>query len=327
MENTLEKIANFQLHISGNCSDEHQKIIESYWRFNGTELVNKPAFVKNHFSVSQGQLKKIIPNYSSISFYLYCSNCNSYEKNKSNSQYAFIHVLRKKNSPSFKCDHCVKQHDALIAELEHKKRQEEIVKLNPAIETKNWLNLTLFEKKVLYSCLEVNFNYLSRYYWDILGKKKFILFLNSLENIENEGLLILDRTDRDNHIMGYKYSPKLSKYKKEISLEIEKDSKLTINKKETNTIKLKLTINEYQNHPDSPTFSGIVKFPEKIVIQPNIEYIFGHWQRADDNLYLTLTPKTDLEKLPQQKRISKLPTPIKQGINDFLNDMGENLDF
>jgi len=97
--------------------------------------------------------------------------------------------------------------------------------------------------------------------------------------------------------------------------------------KETNTIKLKLTINEYQNHPDSPKFLGIVKFKERIVIEPDVEYIFGHWQRANENLHLSLTPLENMEKLPTQKRVSKLPISIRKVVTDFLNNRGEDHHF
>ncbi len=333
MENNFEEIANIQLHISKNCPEEHRKIIESYWKIDGVETVNKPTFVKNHYNITQGELTNIVSSFSTISLYLYCENCNSYEKDEATSQYGYSHLLRnlgrKKHSP-FQCTHCREEHIAFL-ELVRKKRQEQILeRLNTAIEAENWKNLSLFEKEVLYSCLGLNFNELNKYYWDTLGKKKHIQFINAIKNIENQGLLVLERNDWNNYIMDYEYSPKLFNYKEEISQEIDKEANRTNaidHDKETSTIKLKLTVNEYQNHPDSPMFSGIVKFPKKIVIEPNVEYIFGHWQRANDNLYLTLTPKTDLEKLPTQKRISKLPIPIRKGITDFLNNMGEEYPF
>ncbi|WP_299060460.1 hypothetical protein [uncultured Polaribacter sp.] len=333
MENNFEKITNIQLHISNDCSEEHKKIIETYWKLDGTETVNKPMFVKDLYNITQGVLTNIVSTYSSITLYIYCQNCNSYEKDEATSQYAFTHVLkglfRKYHNP-FLCTYCREQHREFLKLENIRKREQISERLNTAIEAENWQNLSLFEKEVLYSCLGLDFNELNKYYWDTLGKKKHIQFINAIKNIENQGLLVLERNDWNNYIMDYEYSPKLFNYKEEISQEIDKETNRTNaidHDKETNTIKLKLTVNEYQNHPDSPTFSGIVKFPKKIVIEPNVEYIFGHWQRANDNLYLTLTPKTDLEKLPTQKRISKLPIPIKKGITDFLNNMGEEYSF
>ena len=334
MENNFKKITNIQLHISNDCSEEHKKIIKSYWKIDGTETVNKPKLVKDQYNISQGELTNIVSTYSTISLYLYCPNCNSYEKDEATSQYGYNHILKKlsrRYDSPFQCEHCREQHREFLNLENIRKREQILVKLNAAIETKNWLNLSLFEKKLLHSCIESDYNQLSKYYWNILGKKRFIQFINALENIESQDLLVLERNEWNNYVMDYGYSLKLFHYKEEISQEIDKATNKTNNsidfEKETNTIKLKLTVNEYQNHPDSPMFSGIVKFPEKIVIEPNVEYIFGHWQRAKDNLYLTLTPKTDLEKLPEQKRISKLPIPIRKGITDFLNNMGEKYPF
>jgi hypothetical protein len=96
---------------------------------------------------------------------------------------------------------------------------------------------------------------------------------------------------------------------------------------ETNEIKFKLTINENQQHPDQPLHAGTVTFKERIVIEPGVEYIFGQWQRAKKNLYLTMIPIDNLEKTPTQNRISKLPISLQKGITDILNNIGKKLDF
>ena len=82
-----------------------------------------------------------------------------------------------------------------------------------------------------------------------------------------------------------------------------------------------------QNHPDSPLYSGTVIFKESIVIEPDVEYIFGQWKRANNALYLTLTPIEIMDKLPVQKRLSSHPIRLQQAITDYLNNLGENLDF
>jgi hypothetical protein len=72
-------------------------------------------------------------------------------------------------------------------------------------------------------------------------------------------------------------------------------------------------------------YAGTVTFKERIVIEPNVEYAFGQWQRAKKNLYLTMIPIDKLEKMPTQKKISKLPISIKQGVTDFLTNIGKNI--
>ena len=51
------------------------------------------------------------------------------------------------------------------------------------------------------------------------------------------------------------------------------------------------------------------------------------WQRAKENLYLTMIPIENFEKLPSQKRISNQPISLQKGITDFLNNLGKDLDF
>ena len=70
-----------------------------------------------------------------------------------------------------------------------------------------------------------------------------------------------------------------------------------------------------------------ISFKEQIVLKPNVEYIFGQWERANDNLFLTIIPTSEFEKRPSQKSISKLPKLIKHGVHEFLNNIGYNLNF
>ncbi|WP_179317196.1 hypothetical protein [Winogradskyella undariae] len=325
MEHNYVKIKNIQLKIFKNCPKEHEQIIKLYWQFNDFKLINKPGELNKKFSISQSQLSHIITSYSSLSFYFFCENCNTYEKHIVKSQTGFKDlILYKSRSYSYqKCDYC-KLEEETASEIEKQKRIEELT-LNSydAIASKNWQNLSNFEKGVLSTCLKMNFNQVKTHYGKILGQSQFIKLIHALKNIENQGLLILEKDSRNDYIINYEYLEKLLDFKDEIDF-LEKSS---ISNNVKNTIKLKLTINDKQNHPNSPMFSGIVNFKEKIVIEPDVDYIFGHWQRANNNMYLTLTPIADVEKLPEQKRISNLPISLRKGITNFLNNLGENLDF
>lgn len=161
----------------------------------------------------------------------------------------------------------------------------------------------------------------------LLGQDNFYHLIKSLENIEAQNLIVLHRDSWNNYITNFQYLSSLENYKEEINFKKERPEETTAFDDATNTLKFKLTINDVQNHPDSPKFSGIVKFKEKIVINPNVDYIFGMWQRANDNIYLTLTPQEDLDKLPTQKRLSNLPVTLQEGITNFLNNMGKDVDF
>lgn len=330
MKNQNEQIANIQLHISEDCTKTEKQIIDSYWKLLDNEFVNSPRWIKSEFHIDQTGLTLIISTHSTLTLYLLCENCTSYELHNATSQSSFKQIKnlhRSRYSDNFECRHCIeeqrKQHN-----LEEQRKNEELnQKLNNAIENKNWKNLSTFEKKLLKNCLEMNFNVLKKHYGSILGKTHYKNFIIALENIENQNLLALERNLRNNYITNYKYLNKLKEYKQEIIF-IEKKTESTVEfNNESNQIRFKLTINEFQNHPDSPLYAGTVTFKEKIVIEPNVEYTFGQWKRANDHLYLTLMPTENLKRLPQQKRISKLPISTQKDVTEFLNNIGENLDF
>lgn len=330
MENKNEQIANLQLHISEDCSEIDKTIIKLYWKFKNLDFINSPRSIQKKFDITQSQLIKIINSHTTITFYAYCKSCNSYEKHIATSQSNFNQTVSHQRSriSVFKCEHC-KELERAQNYLEQKKKDEEFnQKLNDAIVNKNWEQLSIFEKKLLGNSLEMDFDELKKHYYSKLGQSHYYKFIRALENIENQNLLILYRdTWHNNYIINRKFLPKLLEYKDEINFVEEKPQNSVTVDEETNTIKLKLTVNETQNHPDSPMFAGTVTFQEKIVIEPGVEYIFGHWQRANNNLYLTLTPLENMDKLPSQKRVSNLPVSMQKGVTDFLNNLGKNLNF
>lgn len=83
-------------------------------------------------------------------------------------------------------------------------------------------------------------------------------------------------------------------------------------------------INKDQYHPDSPTHAGTFTLKERIVLEPGVEYIYGFWPRANENMYLTMTPLKNLDKFPIQKKISDHPISLQKGIEEFLKKLGEN---
>ena len=330
MDYQHKQIANIQLLISENCSEEHKKIIQVYWKIQETEFLNTPRLIKQKFDISQSELTSLNNAYATVSLYLFCESCNSYEKHKATSQSKFKEIisLQKSRYPKiFKCEHCKEEQQKQFNLEQQKKKKEIIEKLNEAVENKNWKNLSNFDKAVLKNSLEMNFNELKNHYGSKLGYSNFIQLIKALENIENQNLLALRRQSWNNYITNYQYVAKLVECKDEIIItKNQPENSVTINT-ETNELKFKLTINEFQNHPDSPKFAGIVTFKQKIVIEPNIEYVFGQWQRTNDQLYLTLIPKENMDKLPTQKRISNAPISLQKGITDFLNNMEKNNNF
>ena len=330
MENNFEKIANIELHISDNCSEENKKILEYYWKMENKDFKNLPSLVTKEFNITQNELNNLNTTYASLSLYLLCENCSSYEKHLAKSHFTYKHVIsnhRRKHKYPIKCNHCIEV-ERENQRLEFiRKKEEYILKQNSAIENKNWENLSNFERAVLGNCLEMNFNQLKHHYGKLLGRDNFYDLIRALKTIEHQNLIELYKESDNSYIKGYHIENKLKAHKEEIIfLEEVTESSVEIDS-ETNEIKFKLTINENQQHPDQPIYAGTVTFNERIVIEPGIEYVFGQWQRANNNLYLTMIPIDNLEKTPTQRRVSKLPISIQKGVKDFLNNIGKNNNF
>lgn len=329
MENTPEKIANLQVQISENCSEKEKRIINFYWEFKDTEFVYTTKQVKELFELSQIEMSKIISTHSILSFYIYCDTCTSYENQQVKNRTKYLELKKVKRQRNyrflFRCDRCKRIEKNKADKNIEEARKKLIQKFNNAIESKNWNNLTHFEREILSSCLEMNFDQLKKKHGGQLGKESFIKLIKALEKIASLNLIQLNKNGPNSYINAYQHLPRL----KEFSSEIKTYEKITSSygkiNKESNELKFKLTINENQFHPDSPLYAGTVNFKERIVIEPGVEYIFGVWPRANENLYLTMTPIKNLEKLPIQKRICSHPISLQEGITDFLNCLGKDI--
>ena len=327
MEDQNTKIANLQVFISEKCSEREKEIINYYWEFKENENFRYPKQVANTFGIGLTELKRIIGTHSELSFDFFCQHCSRYELQTINSITRYIEITKVKRqrnfNSGFKCAKC-KQLDEEKVILEKKEAQKKLKqKFEQAIENKNWNNLTNFEREVLISSLEMNFTELGKKYWNQLGKESYIKLIKALEKIVNENLILLFRKGHHNYIYAYEHLSYLTEFKDEIKPPKKIIPSYVQTNFETNELKFKLTINENQYHPDSPLHAGTVTFKERIVIEPEVEYIFGLWNRAHENLYLTMTPIENLENTAQTKRISKQPISLQQGITDFLNNMGK----
>ena len=326
MENQNTKIANLKVLISENCSEIEKEIIKFYWEFNETEIVNSPKEVLTAFGLrSSYELSKIIKTHSELSCYLFCKYCTSYEIQKiySNSRYNEIKRSQRNYFSMFKCSNCKEIEVEKDKKAKKEAHQLFLQKFDQAVKKKNWDNLNQFEREVLGSCLEMPFGQLKKKYGGQLGRENFIKLIRALEKISDQDLIHLVRNRGDNYIASYQYLQKLTEFINEINPPKKITPSSVQIDNETNELKFKLTINENQYHPESPLHAGTVTFRERIVIEPGVEYIFGLWNRANENLYLTMIPLENLENIAQTKRISKQPISLQQGITDFLNNMGK----
>jgi hypothetical protein len=328
MENINEKIANLQLQISENCTEKEIAIIKAYWDLEKLNFVNMPKQIIEKFGLTISELTKLVASNSTLSLSILCENCSSYENHQVKSKTQFTTLIKKAKTnsrPIIKCTYCRQQEREQFNIEQEKKQKELIQKFENAIDNKNWINLSKFERDILVSCFKMNFKELTKHYvGHQLGKNQFIMFIKALENIASQKLLFLERDRRTNYIVGFQKLERLSNFSKEIAVQEDiKKSSVEIDS-ETDELKFKLVINKNQYHPDSPTHAGTFTLKERIVLEPDVEYIYGFWPRANENMYLTMTPLKNLDKFPVQKRISDYPISIQKGIQDFLKNLGKN---
>lgn len=318
MEKSHEKIANIKIQFSENCTELQNEIIQDYWEFKDYEFDNNPKKCKDKYKLTQFELSKIIRDFSSLFFYVKCDNCESFEKQEVKSITGLKSIV---NQNKYICHHCITEEYNEKVRIETEKRKIANAKLTDAIDNKNWKNLSKFELNVLIRCLEMNTSELKSYFWNSLGQKNFIKLIKALESIEKQNLIVLQRNRYNNYVTEHQYLSILKKYNDEIIDEFNNNESNAELNQVTNELKLKLTNNDAFNHPESPQYAGTIIFKERIIIEPNTEYVFGQWTRSDNNLFFSLVPLKSLEKQPIQESISKQPKLIKEIIGDFFKNM------
>ena len=305
MEDQNTKIANLRVQVSEKCTEREKSIIELYWKFNGLGFLNTAKSIMETFEISQSQLNKLISSFGLLLFSIPCGSCPKFDDFQVSSRSDFKSIINQaltsNPSSTYKCNFCIskEQEEAYLKNVQEQKKINE--NLEKAIEAQNWLHLSNFQKGMLCNCFKMNFVELKKHYRTILSSDKWILFIESLEAIESYNLLSIQRESTKNEIINFRYLDKLTSFKNEISIK-EATTKSSFDMDiETNELKFRLTTNQDQHYPDSPSHSGTIIFNQKIVIEPGVEYIYGLWKRDNDNLYLTMIPIKNLERLPTYK--------------------------
>jgi hypothetical protein len=331
MSHLLDKIINPKLQIDPICTDVENEVIKLYWVFDSNlRLINKPTDLCATFGISLIDFRQLILKRSRFIFYFHCVFCDSHERQQCNSQtnFKFIVSSLRGLSNKFKCSNCTKQEKANRAIKREKDREKQALSHNHAINNKVWKNLSDFDNKVLQDALKaLSFIELKKIYWKKLGAERYKDFFTSLRNLSEVDLIALHTNEFDSFkIENIQYSNRLVDeydYSPKANDRADKGSQVSFNT-ETNEIRFKLTINKNRNHQDSPEYSGLVTFKERIVIEPNVEYLFGQWQRSNNELYLTMIPMDEIEKTPLQKRVESQPLPIREKIEAFLNSISKD---
>lgn len=337
-----ELIKNPSIIFIDDCPENLIEPIKDYWELNDNlEFVNKSINITQKHDVTSSMTQTLY-RFSRFKFEAFCNSCEILKTKIANSKTQFLATARKIKANSHECNECKsermikEENEAIEREIKKKEQQEQerkelVNKLDKAIENKNWRKLSSFEFEVLKNCLQFDdFGYLKQFYWKKnktpSGFKALFIALKAIADLD---LIVIqqqfDRFKGYNVIHNYQYIKRLSE---EFEYDFKQEKEKTENKKQNptdcDTIKLRLTLNEFNNHPDSPKYAGTIKFTERIIIEPNVNYTFAQWKRSYDELYFTLVPNHVIENLPQQKKISQLPKSLQECISDFLNAMGGN---
>ena len=299
--------------------------------------------VKSKFDIKDKDIASI-RKYSNLIYEIYCDRCEAFKKQFASNKTEFNNVYRYSYYKPNICKECKEIEEELkqkelekqqqkLREEQEKKKQEIVQNLNKAINEKAWRNLNPYQFEVLKNCLSFNsFNELKQYYWNKNPTPQdFKKLFSALKILASENLIIIetefDRFRGYDIITGFKYLERLKaefeyNYKKKDTSKVKSNPTQENQDKEiVNALKMRLTINDCSNHPDSPLYAGTIRFKEKIVIEPNIDYTFAQWKRSNDDLYFTLVPKAEIEKLPVQKTLSQEPKILQEHLTDFLNNM------
>jgi len=344
MENLPIKI--LDVEFAKNCPSEFIEPAKCYFELNDQlQFVNKTGFVQDKYGIDYKGMQALRNN-ASLKYKMLCDDCDSWKTQTASSHQQFQKILRhlKRYNLMARCQECddlyrkkqseISKKFALerkkIQEKEHQKR---IQKLNSAVNDKAWRKLSTFQFKVLKDCLTFDsFDELKQFYWyNNPTKSGYKKFFKALQMLASKDLIItetkFDHQRGYNIITNFKYLDRL-KREFEYNFELEDNSEDKNNSKQksknkdcTNNLKLRLTINDYNHHPDSPLYAGTIRFKEKIVINPNVDYTFAQWERHNDELYFTLVPTSEIEKLPVQKKLSQEPKAVQEHITNFLNNI------
>jgi len=290
--------------------------------------------LKEEFNLKDKDFKSI-RQFSKLVYEVYCNKCKTHKIQFTAGKQDFLNLfsyLRYKSH--YSCEDCEDAKRNIKLKQFKKQEEEKYVKkvnnLFIAIEQKAWRKLPPFHFKVLKKCLTLDsFKELKKAFGinELVNPDDVKLYL-ALRELSNMNLIRIE-TKFDSRwyrhvISDYKCSNELKRaFEYNFNVEDNRNIIASNNSKSNvaNSIKMRLTINDYQNHSDSPLYAGTVKFMKKIVIEPAVRYAFAQWKRSNDDLFFTLVPTSEIAKLPVQKTLSQEPKAVREHITNYLDNL------
>lgn len=328
MKDLEGKIAKIEVETDPNCSDLEKEFILKYW-----EMTEKAGWIypvkeiKKEYDLTNKKLVSTIQNKSSLSLYVYCKSCDSFELTHLSNRaetYNFFCGIKRKDAYHV-CTNCHKERKDKIEEDNKQQALKEerfqlLVRLK-AIENEIWRSMPKFDQTVLKNCIDFNdFEDLKRYYREYLGEDCYRNMFKSLKALREKNLieLILDENKWDFWVLDYSFHTYLKdKVRLESTANFNPHSEYSppIYGKTSDELKFRLTIDSRSTNFERPRFGGTIKFPTDIFLSKDIKYSFAAWEKTGDEFYLTFIPVEKSQNKPIQKRIHEESKHIKDVID------------
>ena len=286
---------NYQIQIEDNIDESTKNAINDYWLIENGKFVNNQKYFTLKYSLSQTQLSKLVKSNSICIKEEICCTCNvSYNRNVDSKSSFLDRYLTNKE-----CANCEEERKRIRLEeqKEYIRLQEEFalnlekekaLKFNKAIEEKQWLNLNKNELNTLKLIIEsgslkaIKNNVFKSNFNDYLIWKT-VNRLNSL------GLIHIVR-NINNGVLDICYDKNMYQYLSQVV-----ETPLS-----SNRLGFSLTKKIEKINLNTPEYGGSFKLGHDVVLQANVEYLYGGWVQTDGSINLRFTQKKEIFTAPLQ---------------------------
>jgi len=312
------KIDSHRIEIEETCKPEYIESIKQYWFLENNKFINKPTALGKLLGFSAYEFGNMVKSESKFFIKIQCDTCPKIESTQVKSQSNFATVKSDSydsRTKKFNCSKCKALIQQQKLEIIEKQKQYLLENQESAIKNKNWLALSPFELKVLRCIIKnkgiSNFNYHFK-------NTPIKVLWSAIYTLRDLCLIVLHSNEHSNYVNRVTFLTELKTALPEVEAIVKNEPKTNFNNV-TQELKIRLTKNNNPKNGDSPIYSGVLNFPNDVLIEKGTQYTFGIWKREFDNLYFTLVPTDSIYKAPRQQSISSQPKHLREAIQDFFD--------
>jgi hypothetical protein len=312
------KIDSHRVEIEETCKPEYIEAIKQYWALENNEFINKSTDLAKAFDLTAYAFSAIVKKESKFCLQIECDSCHNIETVQVKSQTNFATVKKDSyysRTNKFNCSKCKALIQQQKLEVIEKQKQYLLEKQYSAIKNKNWLVLSPFELKVL-RCIIKNEG-ISNLNYHFKNTSIKVLW-SAIYTLRDLCLIVLHSNEDSNYVNRVTFLTELKTTLPEVEAVVKNEPKAKLNNV-TQELKLRLTKNKAPKNGDSPVYSGVLNFPNDVLIEKGTQYTFGIWKREFDNLYFTLIPTDNIYQAPRQQAVSSQPKHLRDAIQDFFD--------